>query len=213
MRQSSVAIGLLVFGLSSVFRLLAQGYVNDFEKASVGNIPEEFLVLEGEFAVREEAGNKFLELPGSPLDSFGIIFGPTHQSGQWVGVRILGTSKGRRSPTFGVGLNGTPGFKLQVSPAKKQIEILRGEVVIASAPFEWASGKWLVLRLQLRQTTKGSHQVEGKAWVQGAEEPKDWLIGFPVTELPPAGRAMIIGSPYSGTPICYDDLKVDKVAK
>lgn len=213
MFKLTVVVGVLAFGLLGAPLLAAQGYENDFEKATLGSVPEEFLVLEGGFAVREEAGNKFLELPGSPLDSFGILFGPTQQSGQFVGARIFGTSKGRRSPTFGVGLNGVAGFKLQVSPAKKQIELLRGESVVASASFEWASGKWLVLRLQLRPGPDGAHQLEGKAWVEGTDEPKDWLISLPVTGLPPAGRAMILGSPYSGTPIRYDDLKVGKVAK
>ncbi len=213
MRHSLLGSGLLVFLLFGASLGAVQGYENDFEKATVGSVPEEFLVIEGGFAVREEGGEKFLELPGSPLDSFGLIFGPTQKSGQSVSARIFSTSKGRRSPTFGVGLNGVPGFKLQVSPAKKQLELLRGESSIASQPFQWVSGKWLILRLQLRQSAEGSHQLEGKVWVQGTEEPKDWMIRVPVTELPPPGRAMIIGSPFSGTPIRYDDLKSGLVAQ
>ena len=41
-------------------------YENNFEKEQIGKVPENFLVLDGGFAVKEEAGNKFLELPGSP---------------------------------------------------------------------------------------------------------------------------------------------------
>src|SRR5262245_56090812 len=51
-------------------------YQNNFEKAEVGKLPDEFLVLDGAFAIKEEAGNKFLELPGAPLDTFGMLFGP-----------------------------------------------------------------------------------------------------------------------------------------
>ncbi len=185
----------------------AASYENNFEKTPIGTVPEDFLVVDGGFAVREMNGNKLLELPGSPLESFGLLFGPTFQSGQFVSARILGTNKGRRVPTFGVGLNGMPGFKLQVSPGKKKIELLRGDAIVVSSDFEWESGKWLLLRLQLSRGTDGSHQVQGKAWLEGGGEPKEWLIQLPVSELPPAGRAMIIGSPYAGTPILYDDLK------
>src|SRR2546422_11733671 len=98
-------------------------YENNFEKTEVGKVPPEFLVLDGGFAVKEEAGNRFLELPGSPLESFGVQFGPTESSDLSVTARIKGTAQGRRYPTFGVGLNGVAGYKLQVSPAKKTLDL------------------------------------------------------------------------------------------
>src|SRR2546422_2778071 len=69
-------------------------YENNFEKAEVGKVPEDFLVLEGAFAVKEESGNKFLELPGAPLDTFGLLFGPTESEGMVVSARVYGTAKG-----------------------------------------------------------------------------------------------------------------------
>src|SRR5258708_672354 len=42
-------------------------YENNFEKAEIGKVPDDLLVLEGAFVVQEESGNKFLELPGAPL--------------------------------------------------------------------------------------------------------------------------------------------------
>src|SRR5437899_12123840 len=98
-------------------------YEMNFEKAEPDKVPEDFLVLDGGFAVKEEAGNKFLELPGAPLDTFGALFGPTEKAGIAVSTRIKGTGKGRRYPTFGVGLNGQGGYRLQVSPAKKALEL------------------------------------------------------------------------------------------
>lgn len=204
---------ILVFiGLLAKIHLWgAGGYENDFEKSQVGSTPDDFLILDGSFVVREAAGNKWLELPGAPLDSYGLLFGPTDSTGQTASVRILGSSKGRRSPTFGLGLNGVPGFKLQVSPAKKQVELLRGDAVVHSAPFNWVSAKWTWFRVQLRKASDGTHLMEGKVWMEGESEPKEWLIAFPVKDLPPAGRASIIGSPYAGTPIQFDDLKVSKL--
>src|SRR5438128_2017237 len=81
-------------------------YENNFEKAELGKVPEDFLVLDGAFAIKEEAGNRFLELPGAPLDTFGLLFGPTESGGMAVSARIFGTAKGRRFPAFAVGLYG-----------------------------------------------------------------------------------------------------------
>jgi len=53
--------------------LIAMLYSNGFDKAETGKVPEDLMVLEGGFAVQEESGNKFLELPGSPLETFGLL--------------------------------------------------------------------------------------------------------------------------------------------
>ena len=102
-------------------------YENNFAGATPGTVPEDFLVLDGQFAVKEEGGNKFLELPGAPLDAFGVLFGPTEKDGIAVSARIFGTAKGRRFPAFAVSLNGVGGYKLQISPAKKLVELYKGD--------------------------------------------------------------------------------------
>ena len=113
--------------------------------------------------VKEENGNKFLELPGAPLDTFGVLFGPTQGSGVAVSARIFGTGKGRRFPSFGVGLNGAGGYRLVVSPAKKALELFKGDESVASGAFEWESGTWTLLKLQVRKSGD-AWKVEGKAW-------------------------------------------------
>jgi hypothetical protein len=182
-------------------------YQSDFEKAEVGKVPEDLLVLDGAFAVREEGGNKFLELPGAPLDSFGLLFGPTEGAGLNVSLRVHSTAKGRRFPTFGVGLNGVAGYKLQVSPGKKLIELYRGEQVLATTPYAWESDSWTLLRLQVRKAGD-SWQIEGKAWKQGSPEPTAWTISQTEKTEPSPGRASLWGSPYATTPIRYDDLLI-----
>src|SRR4051812_32447324 len=117
-----LAVGILVACSASFFAAEAKKlYENNFEKAEVGKVPEDFLVLDGGFAVQQESGNKFLELPGAPLDTFGLLFGPTETNNVSASARIFGTGKGRRFPAFAVGLNGVGGLKLQVSPAKKLV--------------------------------------------------------------------------------------------
>ena len=187
-------------------------YENNFEKAVIGSVPDDFLVLDGGFAVQEEAGNKFLELPGAPLETFGVIFGTTEKENVAVSARIYGTSKGRRSPTFAVGVGGQGGYRLQVAPSKKLIELYKGDMVKTSVAFEWQSGKWTQFKLQVRKMKNGDWRVEGKVWPQGSKEPEGWMITSDEKQEPPNGRASVWGSPYAGTPIRFDDFVVARTA-
>jgi hypothetical protein len=185
-------------------------YENNFEKAEVDKVPEDFLVLDGGFAVKQEEGNKFLELPGAPLETFGVLFGPTEAANISVLARVFGTGKGRRFPAFAIGANGVGGVRLQVSAAKKQIELFKADEVVAAAPFTWESGAWTALRLQVRKIKEGEIRVQGKAWKHDAKEPEKWLIDHTINGDLPAGRASVWGNPFSGTPIRFDDLSVAK---
>ena len=185
-------------------------YTNGFDKAELEKVPEDMMVLDGGFAVKDEGGNKFLELPGAPLETFGVLFGPTEASGLAVTARVQSTGKGRRFPTFAVGLNGVGGFKLQLSPAKKLVELVKGEEVVASAPFTWESGSWTLLRLQCRKVKDGEFRLEGKAWKQGGAEPKEWQISRMEALESPAGRSSVWGMPFAGTPVKFDDLMVTR---
>ena len=187
-------------------------YENNFENSDAGPLPDGFLALNGEFVVKAEGGNKFLELPGTPLDSFAVLFGPTETADWGVSARIFGTTKGRRAPTFGVGLGGVGGYKLQLSPGKKTIELLRDQDLKASVAFNWQAGAWVQLRLQLRKIKDGEWKIEGKVWPDGSAEPNEWLLTFADQEAPPPGRASVLGSPFSGTPIWFDDLRVTAIA-
>jgi len=197
-------------------------YEQNFEKAEVDKAPSDFLVLEGGFAVKAEGGNKFLELPGSPLpdSDCGVLFGPTQQHGLRVQARAFGTRQGRRFPAMGVGLNGTSGFKLMVSPAKGQLVLTKSvegeDRPIANAPYEWQSGTWTVVRLQVTKVKDNTWKVDGKAWAESTKEPAAWQITYehvatdPEKDAPRQGRPAIWAMPYAGTPIRFDDLLVTK---
>jgi hypothetical protein len=208
-RLVALAMGLAALMMTAAAQAQVL-YTNGFDKAEVEKVPEEMMVLDGGFAVKEEAANRFLELPGAPLETFGVLFGPTEASGLAVTARVQSTGKGRRFPTFAVGLNGVGGFKLQLSPAKKLVELVKGEEVVASAPFTWESGSWTLLRLQCRKVKDGEFKLEGKAWKQGDAEPKEWQISRAETTESPAGRSSVWGMPFAGTPIRYDDLIVTR---
>jgi hypothetical protein len=213
MKQLIVALALALITAGSVLYAAdpAPAYTNNFEKLAVGSTPQDFLVIDGGFTVKEEAGNKLLELPGSPLDSFGALFGSTEKEGVVASARIMAISKGRRFPTFGIGLNGVAGYKLQASPAKKLLELTRGDVVKATAPLEWTSGKWTFFKLQSTKGDDGKWLVQGRIWSEGQPEPQTWAISFTDAEEPPAGRSSIWGSPFATTPIQYDDLAASRI--
>jgi hypothetical protein len=185
-------------------------YESNFEKIAPGGVPDDFLILDGAFAVQQDATNKFLELPGAPLDTFGVLFGPTVKTNVAVSARIFGTSHGRRHPAFGVGLGGQSGYRLQVSPGKGTLDLYRADLVVAGVPYDWKSGHWTVLRLQVIGAGE-AWKVQGTAWIQSAPEPVKPLISFDEKEEPRAGRASIWGSPFSTTPIRYDHLLVTRV--
>lgn len=187
------------------------GYQVNFDKIEIGKVPDDFMVLEGGFVVREEKGNRFLELPGAPLETFGVLFGPTLDGEAAVSVRIFGTARGRRAPSFAVGLSGQGGYKLQVAAAKKVIEIYKGEELVASAPYTWESGTWTTLKLELRKKSPEEWTVQGKGWNEKMTEPKEWMLKFTDKATPIAGRASVWGNPYSGEPIRFDDFQVHAI--
>jgi hypothetical protein len=199
------SLALAVFGQGKTL------YKNDFEKAAVGQVPPDFLVLDGAFAVKEEDGNKFLELPGAPVDNFSVQFGPPETGNVAILARIRSTVKGRRYSAFGVGLNGVAGYKLQLSPAKKMLELYKDQEIKATQPYDWKSGLWTQFRFQVRKIKDGEWKVEGKIWIEGTPEPKEWMITANDAEAPPSGKASVFGSPISGTPIQFDDLIVSAV--
>ncbi len=199
-------VGVATASLTAFLGAAELKYSQDFSMAAVGDPPEDFMVLDGQFTVREESGNKFLELPGAPLETFGVLFGPSNAAGVRAQARIWGTKAGRKQPVFALGLNGQSGFKLRISPAKQAIELLKGEEVIVAKPFQWKSGEWTTLDLQIRAKGSGI-VVEGKAW-QGGLEPSEWSLQIEQPNAPPPGKAGVWGLPFSGTPLRFDDFKL-----
>jgi hypothetical protein len=185
----------------------------DFESAKPGAAPEEFMVLGGQFAVEQIDSNKVLELPGAPLDDFGALFGPAQAEDIAVRARIRSQGSRRLAPRFGVGLCGASGYRLLVVPAKKELQLFKDQEAVASAPFEWQSGAWTWLHLQIEKAGDGKWKVEGKAWADGRHEPAQWTLSFDAAEKPVAGKASVWGAPYSGKPIWFDDLSVLSLAK
>jgi hypothetical protein len=180
-------------------------FEQNFEAFPAGPMPKEFLALAGEFVVGVDGGAHFLELPGSPLDTFGALFGPSSAEPCSLEGRFYGTKTGRKFPTFGLSLRGAGGYRLQVSPGKGLLEIYKGDEPLTGVAFAWQSGTWNSLRLTMIKQA-GGWVLEGRAWTEGAA-PAAPLLRWEISGDVAAGRAAVWGSPYSGTPIRFDDLK------
>ncbi|MDB5294408.1 MAG: hypothetical protein JWO31_391 [Phycisphaerales bacterium] len=197
----------------------AAAYATDLSAMPVGKPPDELFILNGGFKVVEAGGNKFLELPGNPLDSFGVLFGPEDQQAAEVSARISGTAAGRMFPEYGVGTNDAGGWKLWAMPGQGALALRKKDAdEVARVPFAFADGKWTRLKLRVAPaaggggdkggggTGGGKWQVQGKAWADGEPEPAGWTIAATDDAAPPKGRASVWGHPYAGTPIRFDDL-------
>lgn len=194
-------------------------YTMNFEKEDLDYYPMDFLVLEGDFKVEQQDGNRVLALPGQPLNTMGFLFGPTKYENIRVSGRFLSENVKRRYPRFGVGLCGVMGYKLRINPASRLLELYSGDDVVARAPYKWKSGAWAHVMMQLVKSPEGKWTVQGKAWMEGDKEPDAWFIEYQPSDdaedsndlkEPIPGRPTAWATPYSGLPIYIDDLKVEK---
>lgn len=75
-------------------------------------------------------------------------------------------------------------------------------------PFEWESGKWTHISLQVTAQNEDTWSVQGKAWPEGTEEPSEWQLTKTTNVAPTQGKASLWGQPYSGKAIAYDDISL-----
>lgn len=185
-------------------------YENDLSKEKLNEEPADVLVLQGQFTIQERDGNKLVHLPGAPLDSFGMLFGPNITENYTASASIHGEKKGRRYPSFGLGINGVGGYRIIIAPAKRAIELYRGDEVVASQSYKWVDKSWTQTKIRIQKKSDEAWNISAKAWEKGKDEPKEWQLTYTEKEMPFPGQPSIWGSPFSGKEILFDDLKVVK---
>ncbi len=185
-------------------------WASDFEKVAAGAEPPDVLILEGAFTVQQDGpANRVLELPGVPLETMGMVFGPARRQDVAVWARIRSEKKGRLYPHFGVGLLGPQGYRLMVNPTRDAVELVRDGDVLTRAPFKWESGQWTWLSLAVALREK-KLEITGKAWLEGRGEPAEPMIRHAAEPSDQAGGATIWAMPYSGKPIQFDDVRYEE---
>jgi len=181
----------------------------DLDKFQEGDPPREIFVIEGSVRIKSRESGKVIEIGGDkPEVDAGAVIGPSAEGSAMIEARILATSARRSFPRFGVGVHGQTGFRLFVVPARKELHLVKDDQVVSTAPFDWKSGTKVMVRLAVNPAGGGKWTVTGKAWVAGIPEPADAQITHEAASLPARGQCSIWGTPYAGTPIDFDAIKV-----
>ena len=185
----------------------------NFSSLEVGSEPENLFILDGAYAVSQEENDKRLTLPGSPVGDFGLLFGPrVREKSLELSFSFLATKKGRRLPAMAAGLGGVRSYRFRLNAATKQIILSRQDVEIGREVYQLESGSWCRVRFQALPGDGENTRIRLKLWKRGEEEPEKWLFD----EIDPSafagGKCALWGYPYAGTPIHFDDLKIESKA-
>lgn len=176
---------------------------------SLGEVPAEVFVLDGKVSIAEKDGGKAIMIdPGTELVEASAQIGESAAGNALIQARVFASKKGRSSPRFGISVHGMNGPRLYVNPAKKQIELVRGDQLLASAPFVWVSDSWLNLRLEVTKGEGDKWAARAYVWPQNGQKPTDSLK-HEVTGLKGQGKCTLWATPYSNTPIYFDDLHIE----
>jgi len=186
-------------------------FEEDFEKIEVGEAPDKIMEIEGTFTVVEEDGKKFLRVEAEPLDEKGMVMGPSMKGGGSIEAKIRSFKKRRSYPRFGVGLHGISGYRLRLVPSSGKVELLKNEEEVVSEKFKWKADTWTNFKLEIKKSGD-KWSIEGWVWpvAEGDEgkQPEKPSISHVDDEAPGQGKASLWGSPYSGKPIDFDDVKI-----
>lgn len=182
----------------------------DFQASEVGPLPDDLVLTDPEsnFKIGAEGDNKILEMEPSPLVDGGVLLGASHKGGATVTALIKATSKRRSHPRFGVGLHGVSGYRFLVVPARKELQLVKDEEVVAQVTFEYKSGAWNQVEFSVLPTPEGGSRLEGRAWEAGKPKPEAPQISLKVPTPPGTGKASLWAAPYSELPVWFDDVVV-----
>ena len=183
-------------------------YHEDFSSSGTGEEPESLFILDGHYSVQEESkGQKYLQLPGTPMGDFGLLFGPRIKDrGLALRFSFFATQKGRRMPSIAAGIGGVRSLRLRLNPAARSLVISHDETILKQVPFVWKDGIWWDVCFQATPTSKNLTRVKCKLWPKKEQEPKVWLLEEEFKQEYEGGKCALWGVPYASTPILFDDL-------
>lgn len=175
---------------------------------SEGDVPKEVFVVDGTIKIAARNGNKAIMIDPSPITDATAQLGDSSNGSASIEARVFASKKGRSYPRFGISVHGMNGYRLIANLSKKQVELIKGDAVVKSAPFDWTTETWTKLRLEVKKTSDTEWSITGKVWPADAAEPKDAAIQHTDTAMKGQGKCAIWGTPFAETPIYFDDVKV-----
>jgi len=182
----------------------------DFQALTPGPLPENVVLTEAEarFAIVTDGENKLLEMAGTPVVDGGVLLGSSIKGPVSIQARIKAAGKRRSFPRFGVGLHGVGGFRCLVVPARKELQIVKEDAVVAQVPWEWKSGTWTVVEFSVQAGPDGGSLLEGRAWEEGRARPEAAQVTHKAATPPGTGKASLWATPYAELPVAFDDVLV-----
>ncbi len=205
MKRLTIAAGLLASALHAQQFQTFDIKVDDWAE---GEPPKEVFVVDGTVKVATHDGNKAIVIDPVPITDASAQLGVSASGTASIEARILATKRGRSTPRFGISVHGMSGYRLLVNPAKKTLELSKGDQAVTAVPFTWASGQWLKVKLEVGKEPSGTWSIHGKAWPSDAAEPATPLIKHKDNGLKGQGKCAIWATPFSGEPVFFDDIQV-----
>jgi hypothetical protein len=185
-----------------------------FDDLTAGELPSELMVVDGAFEIQAEGAGKQLVMKPEPLTDGTVLLGKSMKFGGTVAAKLKASSVKRRHPKFGVSLGGTGGFRLRIAASEKLLEIAKGDERKATVEAaNWKSGEWCHLELSAAPQADGKWLLEGRFWSEKETRPEKATISYTSEEPLPSGKAGLMGAPYSGTEIAFDDVTLTPLAE
>ena len=186
-----------------------EAFTVDLAAVPAGPLPKETLfVVEGAWEAAEHDGVKCLKIPGEPITDANAQAGPSAKGDAAVSARVFASKRARSYPRFGISVHGMSGYRLMVNAAKKQVELVKSDEVVATAPFEWASDTWVSLKLEAaRQGQDGPWIISASAWTGAEAQAQPLLRHEDSSSMKGTGKCGLWGTPYSELPIFFAEVK------
>lgn len=181
------------------------------EAWAVGEPPAEVFVLDGRVSIADKDGGKAVMIdPGTELVEASAQFGDSAAGSATIQARVFASKKGRSTPRFGLSVHGMSGYRLYVNPAKKLLELVKADQVVATAPFTWTSDAWLNLKIEAKKVAGDAWSITASAWpTTEAAAPATPQLKHEDKGLKGQGKCAIWATPYSNTPIFFDDIQIE----
>jgi hypothetical protein len=185
----------------------------DCEAWAEGVPPKEVFIVDGTIRVATKDGSKTLMIDANPIVDATAQLGDSSVGASSIELKAVASKKGRSYPRFGVSIHGMSGYRLIVNCAKKQLELVKSDVVVKSVPYTWTTDTWTKVKLWVQQTKGSQWLVSGKAWPAADAEPADPQITHSDESFKGSGKAAIWGTPFSEMPLFFDDISITATGK
>lgn len=182
----------------------------DFESWAEGEPQEEAFVVDGKFSIVSKDGNKALQINVGELVDSCALLGDSANGSASLEVKVFASKQGRSFPRYSIGVHGQSGYRLVVFPAKKELQLTKSDEIIKAVPLtNWPSDAWFKVKLEVKKVADKQWAITAKTWPADGSEPTEPQITHEDATLKGQGKCSIWGTPFSGTPILFDDVKIE----